>query len=102
MTETLNVDLCVIGAGSGGLSVAAGASQLGASVVLIEKDKMGGDCLNTGCVPSKAMLAAAHAADSVRRAGRFGVKAVAPDIDSEGVYGHIREVIVAIEPNDSI
>ncbi len=71
MAETLNVDICVIGAGSGGLSVAAGASQLGASVVLIEMDRMGGDCLNFGCVPSKAMLAAAHAAENVRTAGRM-------------------------------
>ena len=62
MADDLNVDICVIGAGSGGLSVAAGASQMGASTVLIEKDKMGGDCLNYGCVPSKALLAAGHAA----------------------------------------
>lgn len=52
-------DICIVGAGSGGLSVAAGASQMGARVVLIEKDLMGGDCLNTGCVPSKVILAAA-------------------------------------------
>ncbi len=102
MAETLNVDICVIGAGSGGLSVAAGASQLGASVVLIEKDRMGGDCLNFGCVPSKAMLAAAHAAETVRTAGRFGVKAFEPEIDAKGVYGHIKGVIQAIEPNDSV
>ena len=102
MTETLNVDICVIGAGSGGLSVAAGASQLGASVALIEKDRMGGDCLNFGCVPSKAMLAAAHVAETVRTAGRFGVKAGEPEIDAKGVYGHIKGVIAAIEPNDSV
>ncbi|MEO0762114.1 MAG: FAD-dependent oxidoreductase, partial [Pseudomonadota bacterium] len=59
MAETLTPDLCIIGAGSGGLSVAAGAVQMGASVVLIEKGEMGGDCLNYGCVPSKAILAAA-------------------------------------------
>ncbi|HIE20131.1 MAG TPA: FAD-binding protein, partial [Rhodospirillales bacterium] len=53
MADNIKADICIIGAGSGGLSVAAGASQLGASVVLIEKDKMGGDCLNYGCVPSK-------------------------------------------------
>ena len=61
MTETLNVDICVIGAGSGGLTVAAGAAQMGAMVALVEKGKMGGDCLNYGCVPSKSLLAAAHA-----------------------------------------
>ncbi len=54
MSEILQPDICVIGAGSGGLTVAAAARALGASVVLIERDKMGGDCLNTGCVPSKA------------------------------------------------
>ena len=64
--KKLNVDVCVIGAGPGGLSVAAGASQLGADTVLIEKNKMGGDCLNGGCVPSKALLAAGHAAQAVR------------------------------------
>ncbi|MGB1547185.1 MAG: FAD-dependent oxidoreductase, partial [Alphaproteobacteria bacterium] len=56
MTNVLTPDLCVIGAGSGGLSVAAGASQMGADTVLIERGKMGGDCLNTGCVPSKALI----------------------------------------------
>ncbi|MED5395938.1 MAG: FAD-dependent oxidoreductase, partial [Pseudomonadota bacterium] len=70
MVDDLDVDFCVIGAGSGGLSVAAGASQMGASTVLIEKDKMGGDCLNYGCVPSKALLAAGHAAAAMR-AGRY-------------------------------
>ena len=75
MANDLNVDICVIGAGSGGLSVAAGASQMGAKVVLIEKGKMGGDCLNYGCVPSKAMLAAGHAAEGMRRSARFGIAA---------------------------
>ena len=58
MTTTLTPDICVIGAGSAGLVVAAGASQLGAETVLIEAGRMGGDCLNTGCVPSKALIAA--------------------------------------------
>ena len=66
MTQLLNPDLCVIGAGSGGLSVAAAAAGLGVPVVLIEKAKLGGECLNVGCVPSKALLAAAHAAETVR------------------------------------
>jgi len=57
MTGTIKTDICIIGAGSGGLSVAAGAAQMGARVVLIEKGLMGGDCLNFGCVPSKALLA---------------------------------------------
>ena len=62
MVQFLKTDICVVGAGSGGLSVAAGAVQMGADVVLVEGGKMGGDCLNYGCVPSKALLAAAHAA----------------------------------------
>ncbi len=79
----LKADLCIIGAGSGGLSVAAGAVQMGASVVLIEKGEMGGDCLNTGCVPSKALIAAAHAAQAVRDGQRFGVHAAEPEIRFE-------------------
>ena len=73
MSEPQRFDLCIIGAGPGGLSVAAGAAQMGASVALVERGKMGGDCLNYGCVPSKSLLAAANAADSARRAGRLGV-----------------------------
>ncbi len=102
MAEQLKVDICVIGGGSGGLSVAAGASQMGAKVVLIEKGKMGGDCLNYGCVPSKALLAAGHAAEAIRRSGPFGVGAGKPEISSERVYAHVRNVIAAIAPNDSV
>ena len=74
MATTRKVDICVVGAGSGGLTVAAGASQMGASVVLVEKHKMGGDCLNYGCVPSKALLAAAHAAETYRRRAEHRAK----------------------------
>ena len=98
---TIETDICVIGAGSGGLSVAAGASQMGARVVLIEKGEMGGDCLNTGCVPSKALLAAGHAARAVRTAGRFGVEATLDGIDGKAVYDHVEGVIDAIRPMDS-
>ncbi|WP_372616806.1 dihydrolipoyl dehydrogenase family protein [Falsiroseomonas sp.] len=98
----LQADLCIIGAGSGGLSVAAGAVQMGASVVLIEKHRMGGDCLNTGCVPSKALLAAAHAADVVRHAGRFGVNGHEPAVDFTRVHAHVHGVIAAIAPHDSV
>ncbi len=101
MTNTIDTDLCVIGAGSGGLTVAAGASQMGARTVLIEAHKMGGDCLNFGCVPSKALLAAGHAAEAVRQGHRFGVAADGLRIDGGRVYGHVRGVIAAIEPNDS-
>src|SRR5437773_4379584 len=66
--------LVVIGAGTGGLVAAAGAAGLGAKVALIEKHLMGGDCLNVGCVPSKALIRAARAAADVRAAGPFGVR----------------------------
>ncbi len=102
MPIDLDVDLCVIGGGSAGLSVAAGASQMGASVVLCESGKMGGDCLNYGCVPSKALLAAGHSAQGIRDAGRFGVSAGAPMIDAGGVFRHVHGAIGAIAPNDSV
>ena len=76
MAERLTPDLCIIGAGSGGLSVAAAAAALGVPVVLIEKAKMGGDCLNTGCVPSKALLAAAKRAEAFRSSAAFGVRVI--------------------------
>jgi pyruvate/2-oxoglutarate dehydrogenase complex dihydrolipoamide dehydrogenase (E3) component len=98
----LHADLCVIGAGSGGLSVAAGAVQMGASVVLIEKGEMGGDCLNTGCVPSKALIAAAHAAHAARDGKRFGVHAAEPEIRFGEVHDHVHSVIGAIAPHDSV
>ncbi|MAH83913.1 MAG: dihydrolipoamide dehydrogenase [Rhodospirillaceae bacterium TMED8] len=100
--KKLNVDVCVIGAGPGGLSVAAGASQLGADTVLIEKNKMGGDCLNGGCVPSKALLAAGHAAQAVRLAKRFGIKASFDKVKSAEVFAHVRRTVAAIEPMDSV
>ena len=87
----LDVDICVIGAGSAGLSVAAGASQLGASTVLIERGLMGGDCLNTGCVPSKALLAAGHAAQVIRDAGRFGIAGAEPVVDFGAVNKHVHD-----------
>ncbi len=67
MRDVITADLCVIGGGSGGLSVAAGAAQMGAKVVLVEKGKMGGDCLNTGCVPSKVPTAERPKPMHVRR-----------------------------------
>ncbi|MGI9407493.1 MAG: FAD-dependent oxidoreductase, partial [Hyphomicrobiaceae bacterium] len=102
MTETLTPDLCVIGAGSGGLSVAAAAAQLGVSVVLLEKHKMGGDCLNYGCVPSKALIAASKRAHAMRSANPFGITPVSPQVDRTAVRQHVRNVIAAIEPNDSV
>ncbi len=101
MSEVLTPDICVIGAGSAGLTVAAAAATFGVSVVLIERGKMGGDCLNTGCVPSKALIAAARHAAAVREAAGFGVKADEPRTDFAAVMAHVRETIAAIEPNDS-
>jgi pyruvate/2-oxoglutarate dehydrogenase complex dihydrolipoamide dehydrogenase (E3) component len=100
--EQINVDICVIGAGSAGLSVAAAAAAFGRSVVLVEKHKMGGDCLNYGCVPSKALIAAANRAHAMRTSKPFGIVPVAPQIDHRGVHAHVQAVIAAIAPNDSV
>ncbi|MGE0223184.1 MAG: NAD(P)/FAD-dependent oxidoreductase [Acetobacteraceae bacterium] len=94
-------DLAVIGAGAAGLSVTAGAAQLGARVALIERDRMGGDCLNAGCVPSKALLAASHAARSARNAGKYGIHLPQPAIDWAAVFAHVHGVIADIAPTDS-
>jgi pyruvate/2-oxoglutarate dehydrogenase complex dihydrolipoamide dehydrogenase (E3) component len=94
-------DLAVIGAGAAGLSVTAVAAQLGLRVALIERDRMGGDCLNTGCVPSKALLATAHAATQARTSGRLGLRIAEPVIDWERVRAHVQGVIAAIAPMDS-
>src|SRR5262245_41522022 len=99
--ETLTPDLCVIGAGSGGLSVAAAAAAFGVPVVLVEKGEMGGDCLNTGCVPSKALLAAAKQAHAAQRASAFGLKLPRAEVDFAKVHAHVHGVIAAIAPNDS-
>lgn len=99
-TDILETDLCVIGAGSGGLSVAAAASQMGARVVLVEGHQMGGDCLNFGCVPSKALLAAAKAAQA-HRTPFPGVEADQPEVDFTAAKDHVARVIAAIAPHDS-
>ena len=101
MAEQLTPDICVIGAGSGGLSVAAAAAAFGVPVVLIERGKMGGDCLNYGCVPSKALLAAAKRAHLLEEAEPFGVKVQRAKIDFLDVHAHVESVIRAIAPNDS-
>ena len=99
---TLTPDLCVIGAGSGGLAVAAGAVQMGASVVLIERGRMGGDCLNYGCVPSKSLLAAGRLAALWRRSGEFGIAYGPPRVDFAAVADSVARVIASIAPNDSV
>ena len=100
--QRLRPDVCVVGAGSGGLVAAAGAAQLGLGVVLIERDRMGGDCLNFGCVPSKALIAAARLAQARREGASFGVAPVEPSIDFAKVMDHVAAVIRAIEPNNSV
>jgi len=100
--KILNTDICIIGAGSGGLSVAAGARAFGSSVVLIEKDKMGGDCLNAGCVPSKAFIAAAKKAYAYKGAKGFGVSYIKPEVDFAKVQTYVKNVIAGIAPHDSV
>ena len=102
MTERIKVDICVIGAGAAGLSVAAGASQMGSKTVLFEPGEMGGDCLNYGCVPSKALLSAGHAAVAARGEPGKGVTGSAPTIDRSAVHDWVREVIDGIAPMDSV
>ena len=94
-------DICIIGAGSGGLSVASGAAQLGLKTILIEKGDMGGDCLNTGCVPSKALLAAAKRAEIHRKNDIKGIKGHEPEIDYAAVKDHVNDTIAMIAPHDS-
>src|SRR5689334_9122838 len=101
MPEVLEPDICVIGAGAGGLSVAAAAAAFGVPVVLIERGRMGGECLNVGCVPSKSLLAAAKHAAAAAQAPAFGVTYGAPTIDFARVRAHVRDVIARIAPNDS-
>ncbi|MFN9975050.1 MAG: FAD-dependent oxidoreductase, partial [Phycisphaerae bacterium] len=101
MTNRIRADICIIGAGSGGLSLAAGAAQLGRKVVLIERHRMGGDCLNYGCVPSKALIAAASAAHAARSGGSLGVTAGPVEVDFARVMAHVHETIRTIAPVDS-
>ncbi|MEN0086900.1 MAG: FAD-dependent oxidoreductase [Pseudomonadota bacterium] len=102
MTTTLTPDICVIGGGSGGLTVAAAAASFGVDVVLLEKGKMGGDCLNYGCVPSKAIIAAGKHAQSAREGHKYGVNLPEPEVDYKAVHNHIHDVIGTIAPNDSV
>ena len=97
----IKADVLVIGAGSGGLSVAAGASQMGARVVLLEGHKMGGDCLNYGCVPSKALIAAAKQAHEGLDNPAYGVAEARPEVDFAAAKDHVRDVIATIAPVDS-
>ena len=99
--ESIKADIAIIGAGSAGLVAASGAAQLGQKVVLFESGEMGGDCLNYGCVPSKSLIAAARAAQSVRASGPLGVDADPPRVDWARVSAHVHGVIDKIAPIDS-
>ena len=91
----------MIGAGTAGLVTAAGTAGLGGRVALVEKHRMGGDCLNTGCVPSKALIASARAAHTIAHASRWGLRDRAPDFAFEDVMDRVRERRAALTPNDS-
>lgn len=94
-------DLVIIGGGSGGLVVASAAAQLKAKVALVERERLGGDCLWYGCVPSKSLLYAAGIAYTVKNAGQFGINYHNLDIDFAKIIRHIEQVIATIEPHDS-
>jgi len=95
-------NLVVIGAGAGGLVSSYIAAAVKAKVTLIEKHQMGGDCLNTGCVPSKALIKSAHIVADIKRAGEFGIDAKVESVDFKKVIGRIHKVIATIEPHDSV
>ena len=99
--KNIKTDILIIGAGSGGLSVAAGAAQMGADVVLLEGHKMGGDCLNYGCVPSKALIATGKAAYGQRHSAQFGVADAGGVVDYAAAKDHVADVIATIAPVDS-
>ncbi|QOR38264.1 FAD-dependent oxidoreductase [Billgrantia diversa] len=94
-------DIVVIGGGSAGLVASYIAAAVKARVMLVERAKLGGDCLNTGCVPSKALIRAARLAEEVRRAGRYGIHAGEPRIDFAAVMAHVQRAIHQVEPHDS-
>lgn len=97
MAKVLNPDICVIGAGPGGLAVATGAAAYGVKVVLVDRGRPAGD-LNRGILPSSALAAAARQAETMRTAGRFGMAAADPEIDFKAVMAHVREVAASAAP----
>lgn len=101
ITKTINADVCVIGAGSAGLTAAGGAGGLGRKTILIEGHKMGGDCLNFGCVPSKTLIASAKVAHTMRDAARFGIEPVEPKVDFLKVIERVGQVIDDLAHHDS-
>jgi pyruvate/2-oxoglutarate dehydrogenase complex dihydrolipoamide dehydrogenase (E3) component/uncharacterized membrane protein YdjX (TVP38/TMEM64 family) len=99
--KTFDANLLVIGAGSAGLVSAYIAATVRAKVMLVEKASMGGDCLNTGCVPSKALIRAAKSVRDIEKANNFGIKVGVPEVDFAAVMGRVKDVISEIEPHDS-
>ena len=100
--RTFDRNLVVIGAGSAGLVTAYIAAAVRAKVTLVEKDAMGGDCLNTGCVPSKALIRSARMAADINRAGEFGIRTGPAEVDFAAAMERVQRVIAAIEPHDSV
>lgn len=99
-TRTSEYDIVVLGGGTAGLVTAAGAASLGARTALLEKDRLGGECLWTGCVPSKALLASARAAHVIQGASRYGLSVEDPEVDVTGVLASVREVRSRIQEHD--
>jgi len=97
----VDYDIVIIGGGSGGLVVASAAAQLNAKVALVEKDRLGGDCLWFGCVPSKSLLHASRVAHTVKTSARFGVDTTPPNIQFSEAIAHVQQVIRTIQPHDS-
>ena len=102
MADILTPDLCVIGAGSGGLAVAEAARAYGASVVLVEKAKLGGNALSIGAIPAKALVAAAAHAQAMRDGAAFGITAEDPKINFRRVHDHVEQVIAALSPQKAV
>ena len=100
--KKFDYNLVVIGAGSAGLVASYIAAAVKAKVALIEKDRMGGDCLNTGCVPSKALIRSARMLSYFRRAGEFGIRRAEVDFDFAEVMERVQRVIGKVEPHDSV
>src|SRR5215212_7777827 len=94
-------NVVVIGAGTAGLVTAAGTAGLGGRVALIERNKMGGDCLNFGCVPSKALISSARLVQRIRQAEQWGLRKIEPQFAFEEVFARMRERRAKIAPNDS-
>ncbi|MDN3522495.1 FAD-dependent oxidoreductase [Halomonas ramblicola] len=94
-------DIVVIGGGSAGLVASYIAAAVKARVALVERDRLGGDCLNTGCVPSKALIRAARLVGEVRGAGRYGIRSAEPEVDFPAVMAHVHRAIREVEPHDS-